>query len=65
MQNYAVKLNGTELEIVDSLTYLDIVFKYKGNVFDARKKLVEQSQNSLFTISTRKYETEKYRWMFS
>ena len=40
-QNYIVKLNGAELEIVDSLSYLGIVFKYSGNIFDARKKLVE------------------------
>ena len=36
-----------ELEIVDSLTYLGIVFKYNEKNFDARKKLVEQS---LFAI---------------
>ena len=42
-QHYIVKLNGAELEIVDSRTYLGIVFKYSGNFFDARNKLVEQS----------------------
>ena len=49
-QDYTVKLYDAELEIVDSLTYLGIVFRYNGNVFDARKKLVEQSQKSLFAI---------------
>jgi hypothetical protein len=49
-QNYVAKLNGAELEIVDSLTYLGIVFKYNRNCFDARKKLVEQSSTSLFAI---------------
>jgi hypothetical protein len=39
-QNYIAKLNGAELEIVDSPSYLSIVFKYSGNIFDARKKLV-------------------------
>ena len=39
-----------ELEIVDSLTYLGIVFKYNGNFFDVRNKLVEQSQKSFFAI---------------
>ena len=42
-QNYVAKLNGAELDIVDSLTYLGIVFKYNRNCFDGRKKLVEQS----------------------
>ena len=32
-QNYIVKLNGAELEIVDSLTYLGIVFKHNGFFF--------------------------------
>ena len=49
-QNYIVKLNGAELEIVDSLTYLGIVFRYILQNFDARKKLVEQSQKSLLAI---------------
>ena len=49
-QTYVVKLTGAKLEIVDSLTYLGIVFKYNRNCFDARKKLVEQSQTSLFAI---------------
>ena len=48
--NYIVKLNGAELDIVDSLTYLGIDLKYNGHYFDARKKLVEQSQKSLFAI---------------
>ena len=49
-QTYVVKLTGAELEIVDSLTYLGIVFKYNRNCFDARKKLVEQLRKSLFVI---------------
>jgi hypothetical protein len=49
-QNYIVKLNGAELEIVDSLTYLGIDLKYNGHYFDARKKLVEQLRKSLFVI---------------
>lgn len=48
--NPVFKLNGIELDIVDSLTYLGIVFKFNGNFSDARKKLVEQSQKSLFSI---------------
>jgi len=43
-QTYVAKLNGAELEIVDSPSYLGIIFKYNRNCFDARKKLVEQSQ---------------------
>ncbi len=43
-------LNGAELDIVDSLTYLGIVFNYNGNFTNAKKKLVEQSQKSLFAI---------------
>jgi hypothetical protein len=49
-QNCIAKLNGAVLEIVDSLTYLGIDLKYNGHYFDARKKLVEQSQKSLFAI---------------
>ena len=30
-QNYVAKLNGAELEIVDSPSYLGIIFKYNRN----------------------------------
>ena len=63
-QNYVAKLNGAELEIVDSLTYLDIVFKYNRNCFDARKKLVKQSSTSLFAIC-KKIRNQNMRSMFS
>lgn len=43
-------MNGVKLEILDSITYLGIVFKYNGNFSDARTKLVEQAQKSLFSI---------------
>ena len=37
--NYIVKLNGAELEIVDSLTYLGIVFKHNGFFFLCEKEI--------------------------
>jgi hypothetical protein len=39
-----------KLDVIDSFTYLGITFKYNGSFVDARKRLVEQAQKSLFTI---------------
>ena len=49
-QNFDLTLNGETLCVINSYTYLGITFKYNSSFVDARKKLVEQAQKSLFAI---------------
>ena len=53
-QNFDFTLNGEQLDVIDSYTYLGITFKYNGSFVDARKRLVEQAQKSLFAIIKKK-----------
>ena len=53
-QNFDCTLNGEGLDVIDSYTYLGITFKYNGSFVDARKRLVEQAQKSLFAIIKKK-----------
>jgi hypothetical protein len=47
---YEFKLQNKTLEIVDSYSYLGLIFKYNGNFNETRKKLARQAQISLFSI---------------
>ena len=47
---YEFKLQNKTLEIVDSYSYLGLIFKYNGNFNETRKKLARQAQKSLFSI---------------
>lgn len=47
---YKFTFQDAELEIVDTYTYLGVVFKYNGSFIETKKKLVDQSQKSLFCI---------------
>lgn len=47
---YKFTFQGAELEIVDTYTYLGVVFKYNGSFIETKKKLIDQSQKSLFCI---------------
>lgn len=49
-QNLQFILQNELLEIVDSFSYLGIIFKYNGTFFDTKKKLVDQAQKALFYI---------------
>ena len=39
-ENFDFTLNGENLDVTDSYTYLGITFKYNGSFVDARKRLV-------------------------
>ena len=41
-------LHGQTLDIVDTYSYLGIIFKYNGTCFETRKKLVEQANKALY-----------------
>ena len=43
-------LHGQMLDIVDTYSYLGIIFKYNGTFFETRKKLVEQANKALYCI---------------
>jgi len=47
---YEFKLQNKTVEIVDSYSYLGLIFKYNGNFNETRKKLARQAQKSLFSI---------------
>jgi hypothetical protein len=47
---YEFKLQNKILEIVDSYSYLGLIFKYNGNFNETRKKIALQAQKSLFSI---------------
>ena len=44
------RIHDQTIEIVDSYSYLGILFNYNGSFGNARKKLVEQSQKSLYAL---------------
>ena len=49
-QNLKFTLQNDVLEIVDTYSYLGVIFKYNGTFFDTKKKLVDQAQKALFYI---------------
>ena len=48
--HFEFKLYGTVIDIVDSYSYLGILFNYNGNYLNARKRLVEQAQKAIFAL---------------
>ena len=48
--NPTFKINGEEIEIVDSYPYLGILFNFNGSFCKARKKLNDQSKKSLYAL---------------
>ena len=48
--NFEFKLQHETIEVVDSFSYLGILFKYNGCFSESRKKLVNQAHKSLFSI---------------
>ena len=49
-QNIEYYLNGQKQEIIDTFTYLGVLFKYNGCFIETRKKRVEQAHEALFSI---------------
>jgi hypothetical protein len=49
-QKYELKLQSKIKEIVDSYSYLGLIFKYNVNYNERRTKLAHQAQRSLFSI---------------
>jgi hypothetical protein len=49
-QNYELKLQSKIKEIVDSYSYLGLIFKNNVNFNENRTKLAHQAQRSLFSI---------------
>lgn len=49
-QNIEYYLNGQKQEIIDTFTYLGVLFKYNGCFIETRKKRVEQAHKALFSI---------------
>ena len=64
---YEFKLQNKTLEIVDSYSYLDQIFKYNGNFNETRKNLARQAQQSLLSIyqSIRVLEINVFRLTYS
>ena len=48
--NFEFKLQHETIEVVDSFSYLGILFKYNGCFSESRKKLVNQAQKTLLSI---------------
>lgn len=49
-KNIEFYLNGKKLEIVDTFTYLGVLFKYNGCFIETRNKRIEQAHKALFSI---------------
>ena len=47
-QNF--KINGENIETVDSYSYLGVLFNFNGSFCTTRKKLVDQAQKSLYAL---------------
>lgn len=43
-------INNQPIDVKDSYTYLGIIFNYNGSFCNARKKLIEQAQKSLYAL---------------
>ena len=50
-KNYVFKLQNNLLEVVDSYSYLGIIFKYNGVFTETKKKLVNQAQKALYLFT--------------
>ena len=48
--NFIFKIYGQPIEVQDSYSYLGVTFNYNGNFNTARKKLLDQAQNSLYGL---------------
>jgi hypothetical protein len=44
------KLQGKNIEVVDTYSYLGLIFKCNGNFLEAKRKLVDQAQKALYSL---------------
>ena len=49
-QQYEFKLYGSNIEIVESYSYLGLTFTYNGKLTLVKKKLAEQAQKALYAL---------------
>ena len=49
-QDIYFTIQGQVLDIVDTYSYLGVIFKYNGTFLETRKKLLEQAEKALFPI---------------
>ena len=49
-QNTRVISDNKELDICESYNYLGIFFNFNNNFLNAKKKLIEQAQNALYSV---------------
>ena len=63
-QQYEFKLYGSNIEIVESYSYIRLTFTYNGKLTLAKKKLVEQAQKALYALysKTRNLNIPIDRW---
>ena len=63
-QQYEFKLYGSNIEIVESYSYLGLTFTYNGKLTLVKKKLAEQAQKSLYALynNTRNLNIPIDRW---
>ena len=48
-------LNNEIVEVMDSYTYLGLLFNYNGNFCQGRKKVVDQPQKALYALYRKNY----------
>ena len=51
-QNFDFKLQGKHIEVVDTHSYLCLIFKCNGIFLEAKRKLVNQAQKGLYSLYT-------------
>lgn len=63
-QQYEFKLYGSNIEIVESYSYLGLTFTYNGKLTLVKKKLAEQAQKALYALysKTRNLNIPIDRW---
>ena len=63
-QQYELKLYESNIEIVESYSYLGLTFTYNGKLTLVKKKLAEQAQNALYALynKTRNLNIPIDRW---
>ena len=47
-------LNNEIVEVMDSYTYLGVLFNYNGNFCQSRKQLVDQVRKAMYALYTKK-----------
>jgi hypothetical protein len=48
--NHKFKVIGEEIQFSDNYCYLGVLFNYNGNITNAKKRLIVQSQKALYSV---------------